>query len=490
MNAIFDGVLEATVIITAVGGNGGREPVGSGFFVAPGWVLSCAHVVARATDPRVLWRGRELVPTEIACDPKVPAADGGFAFPDTAVLRVPVPDPAPPCVPITLDLPTPRSEVWATGIGRIRTGRPESYSSTLTVADRGPGDRAGLFRLERGRVVPGMSGGPVLDLNTFAVCGITKATQDQRAETGGWAVPIAAALAVTAEPLARLNAEHHADGLPALRARQVGFGGLPARVLTYFTGNAGLTDLLVAHLKDLGFEPPWTLHPDRRAEWAVRRLFDLSLDELVYALSDLHDNLAGRTLRIFDFVACCVAVAHGSAWWIAGEAALGLRQEVQRDAPRVVRVCTDEDASVQALMTRAFDGRPFEIVAVGGPSSAGDDGEDGAAADIRAEIERQVAITEDEWRAEPSVWADVRRTLRSDHLFLKVRVDATLDATHLEDLLHRFPGLLFLVSKRELAIPDGVESVLLDLVPPIELRPERLSVSRRAKLVRTLTNEG
>src|SRR4051794_39635394 len=104
MSGIFDWVRGATVEITGLDEGGGRQVLGSGFFVAPGWVLSCAHVVAGAVEPRVVWRGQEFAPlTPPICRPAAADADGTFAFPDTAVLHVPVPDPEPPCVPVNPD---------------------------------------------------------------------------------------------------------------------------------------------------------------------------------------------------------------------------------------------------------------------------------------------------------------------------------------------------------------------------------------------------
>jgi hypothetical protein len=480
VNGVFDWVRAATVAIT----DGGAQ-IGSGFFVAPGWVLSCAHVVATARAPRVRWKDHDLAPAEITCRPAVAGPGHGFDFPDTAVLRVDVPESSPPCVPIGLEPPTPGRRVWATGISRIRIGALEPFSAVLTVADAGPG----LIRLQGGQLGLGMSGGPVLDLQTYTVCGITKAIQHEATALGGWAVPLADALAIVDDPLADLNEKYHSDSLRALCERQAAYGRLPTKVLTLFRDHRGATDLLIAHLEGIGFTPPPTLGDEQRPEWAVRRLFDLSLDQLVYALSDLRDNLASSTaLAVFDHVACCVALAHEPAWWITGEAAHGLRAEAARSEPRVIRICTDEEESVRALMRRAFEGRPFDIIPAGGPSSARAVGAD-TLDDIRAEILHRAGATEEEWASEPTRREDFRRRFRSQYKFLKVRVDATLDTAHVADLLRQFPGLLFLVSKRQLTIPAGVENVLLDLAPPIDRRTERLSVNGRADLLQHLGAE-
>src|SRR6516162_6624561 len=90
VSGIFDWVRGATVVITGENADGSREPIGSGFFVAPGWVLSCAHVVAPTQNPRVTWQDHDLEPSTIICRPDAIGPDGRFAFPDTAVLQVPI----------------------------------------------------------------------------------------------------------------------------------------------------------------------------------------------------------------------------------------------------------------------------------------------------------------------------------------------------------------------------------------------------------------
>src|SRR3954469_17943648 len=61
VTGIFDWIRGATVRITGLD-HGSRVFLGSGFFVAPGWVLSAAHVVAEAVELRLVWRGLELTP--------------------------------------------------------------------------------------------------------------------------------------------------------------------------------------------------------------------------------------------------------------------------------------------------------------------------------------------------------------------------------------------------------------------------------------------
>lgn len=74
----------------------------------------------------------------------------------------------------------------------------------LTVAGR-----SGRFvRLQWDQVVPGFSGGPVLDTATGRVCGVLKATRDERGVSGGWLIPVDAVEECTPGLLRRNHAAH------------------------------------------------------------------------------------------------------------------------------------------------------------------------------------------------------------------------------------------------------------------------------------------
>ena len=487
MRNIYEVVRGATVVITAEDDAGGRGPVGSGFFVAPGWVLSCAHVVAPAREPRVHWRGHDLIPLAHTYRPAAAGDDGRFAFPDTAVLRVPVPDPAPPCVPISLAPPVPTHRAWACGVTRIRTGLWEPFATDLVVADAGPGDEPGLLRLQGGQLGFGMSGGPVLDIDTYEVCGIAKSLQCEKSDLGGWAIPVTDALSVVDEPLAELNAAYHADSLNAMRRGQVTFGWLPDKVLTMLADREGALKVLAHHLATaVGVRAP-VLHPEDVPEWLVRQLFALDLDDLVAAIVALRHNLdLDLAMEVFDHVACCLPVGGVSAW-VTGDAAYTLRQEAARDRPRIVRVCTDREESVAVLMCRAFEGAPWSVSPVVGPASAqvGDGGLPADwLADLRAEIARRSGAAADD--TDEQILAEARRRWGKQNKFLKVPVDAAPDAALLRALAGRFAGLRFLISKRRLTLPEGVDDVVLDLVPPIDPRTEGRGVASRDDLLGTL----
>ncbi|MEU8817109.1 serine protease [Actinoplanes sp. NPDC048796] len=476
-HGIVELVRAATVVITSEKA-GGRVPYGSGFFVAPGWVLSCAHVVAKATRPRVLWRGSELTPIEKHVLPAAADADERFGFPDAALLKVEVPGPEQEiCVPIGTDLPSPGEEVWAYGMNRVRTGRPEPDGSRLTVANA----RAGQFiRVQQGQLAPGMSGGPVLNLGTYEVFGMAKATQGRDTELGGWITPIADALAIVAEPLAQRNAEFHADTLRAVRNGQAMLGRLPDRVLAQLLSHEGAVSLLANRLG-----PPPTVAAADIPEWVARRLFCLTLDDLAAALLAARGALDPESIIfIFDHVACSLAMNRPLAWWVPGDAAHLVRVESAADEPRVLRVGTDEEVTLGLLLRRAVEDDTWEVKKPGGPSSAARAEPrrppDELVRDVRTEILRCLGAGEREWQKFRDAF---RQRLRTQNVYLQVRVDGDPDTAFLSALRTEFQGFRILIRKRDVVLPDGADDILLDVVPAIDADGEWWGLNSRKDLL-------
>ncbi|MFI6726332.1 serine protease [Streptomyces sp. R-74717] len=188
-----------------------RGFLGSGFFIAPSWVLTCAHVamegegrhvnVVFKPDPGSAETAVEG--TVVAALPesrhatagpggaRVPAPSGGWPAPDLALIRLlrPVEH---PCVYVT-----ERPAGMFGGGSVLYTGWTDGGSGQLTRFS-GRCQVMGTFgdwaeddeqmRLDGDRMYPGLSGGPVVDLARGEVVGVLKSRSD--GTTGGTSIGV------------------------------------------------------------------------------------------------------------------------------------------------------------------------------------------------------------------------------------------------------------------------------------------------------------
>lgn len=181
--AEFERLITSCLVRVSIGG----RYAGTAFSVAPGWLLTCAHVVGEgATELGLSFAGRDL---ELAGKPKLIPAECGshdnWAFPDLALL--PVWDGPQECVWLDDRVPMAGEPLIARGFSRS-TIDPNVQVDSLLVQVVGPSGR--LIRVQGDEVVGGMSGSPVVSLQTGRVVGITKASRDTADVRGGWIIPI------------------------------------------------------------------------------------------------------------------------------------------------------------------------------------------------------------------------------------------------------------------------------------------------------------
>jgi Trypsin-like peptidase domain len=462
-------IRSATVVMTAVR-NGAREQVGSGFFVAPGRVATCAHVLFSGSDPKVLWRGNELPPTAKVSQPVAPPASGhSYEAPDAAILTIDLAD--HPCVPLAQAglLPATNDPVYLRGISDVR--RPGSYEPYGAICNFVSVEADGLAKLSGDDLVaPGMSGGPVLDLKARAVCAMTRQRLSQKPGIA-WATPLDDVLAVSHEDLRAQNEQYFPTSLQALRAAQHAFGSLPIMVSRMLDEQAwGLLEL---HLnQQLDLEAPVEVASKDKPEWIARQLFMLDVDELVGAI---RATTTKDYVRIFEAVACCLPVGESPvAWWVPADAAERLRDEYHKPAPRLVRVGTDMDLTTRLLLWRALE-RSITLRACAGTDSAEKDATTGLpvtlVSDLTSKISQlagRLVTLGDEPQAD---WEELVQAYATalDKRGTVLRLDlAGLDRDLLERLLKWYGGLRFLVARREVAVPADSDDVLLDLRPPID----------------------
>ncbi|HET9970989.1 MAG TPA: serine protease [Streptosporangiaceae bacterium] len=195
---------------------------GSGFFVTPTEVLTCAHVIHGSSALTVEWDGGRSAAVIAAKLP--PLANGDprerfFPFPDVALLRVTDPPDGQPCALLEPGMPAqgPPADVLGLAAWTADEYAPDSVVLTsATFEYEGPllPDGGYLLKLKNGQVAHGFSGGPLLNIRTGGVCGLVDSTRDSRSALGGFGVPLSGFLGLLPGLLSR-NHEHH--GLPLVR---------------------------------------------------------------------------------------------------------------------------------------------------------------------------------------------------------------------------------------------------------------------------------
>ncbi|HEY9819071.1 MAG TPA: trypsin-like peptidase domain-containing protein, partial [Candidatus Obscuribacterales bacterium] len=176
MTPLEDLLQQCTVKITVPGG------WGTGFFVASGWVLTCAHVVRKAADsPIALFYAARGVSLSAIATAK---ADDGETL-DLALLKLSEPLPDHPCV--LLD-----EESVAIGQALYSYGYLKSYpqgAPVRPVHEGLTGDVPPLLKLQGAQIEAGISGAALLNLRTGKVCGMVKETRAAGFDLGGGAIP-------------------------------------------------------------------------------------------------------------------------------------------------------------------------------------------------------------------------------------------------------------------------------------------------------------
>ncbi len=153
---------------------------GTGFFVAPGFILTCAHVVGNVESATisvtVQWEGETYLAkiARLVPDP----------YPDVALLKLENAPPPHPCVLL-------HQETWIDddlyGYGYpdlYPNGDPSSFKFEGTT-----GAPLILMKFKSGEVRQGLSGGPLLNRRTGGVCGVMKLTRGASSLMGGRGIP-------------------------------------------------------------------------------------------------------------------------------------------------------------------------------------------------------------------------------------------------------------------------------------------------------------
>jgi tetratricopeptide (TPR) repeat protein len=196
----------------------GARAAGAGFFVAPGLVITCEHVIAGGEPVTVRWERDRRPPIEVrAAGPPlvvtgrgrpIPALESDY--PDIAVLQVEG-IAGHPCVLLEEGWPEPGDEFQIFGYPA------EGGAALLTPAMlsyRGLHGTVPMVFADLGSdtIKPGMSGAGLLNLSTGAVCGIVTASKHPERPDGALAIPWGEIATDLAEVAAANRAFHSTDG--------------------------------------------------------------------------------------------------------------------------------------------------------------------------------------------------------------------------------------------------------------------------------------
>jgi len=160
---------------------------GTGFFVAPGLILTCAHVVKGPVDSvRVRWRQQDDFAEALLIERDLEW--------DLALLQL-----LPETVDRAADLPCVVLDDEArAGQDFYFFGYPDrefDHGCPVTGSCEGlTGDVPPLIKFKLAQVRPGMSGSALLNRQTGKVCGMVKFTRDRASDLGGGAIPSAVIL--------------------------------------------------------------------------------------------------------------------------------------------------------------------------------------------------------------------------------------------------------------------------------------------------------
>ncbi|MGW2418272.1 VMAP-C domain-containing protein [Streptomyces sp. NPDC001709] len=185
---------------------------GTGFFVAPGYVVTCAHVAGAqpGTGLPVFWNDIEFEGTVLTASAPAKGREL-WPYPDLAVVRLLDAPADHPCVWLDTVPPSRDARLTAVGFSGIyESGSAAERSAALirggtTKLHGGP-----MLELVGGEVNQGLSGGPVLNHESGGVCAIVKATRLRNTSMGGLGTPVSALRLLDAEVYRTLIRAHDA----------------------------------------------------------------------------------------------------------------------------------------------------------------------------------------------------------------------------------------------------------------------------------------
>ena len=214
----------------------GGPTSGAGFFVAPGKVLTCAHVIGDSGSLVVRWERDSQPVREVRVSGRValankynpiPALDCGY--PDIAVLDIDgLLD--HPCVDIDSEWPSGGDTFQVFGYP-VEGGGVQLTPARLTYRGTHGNRPTAYLELASDTIKPGMSGAAVLNLRSGAVCGVMVASKHPARPEGALVIPWSAIAADLGQVLAANRIFHM--GNPRWHDAAAAFPGHLGKVVIY-----------------------------------------------------------------------------------------------------------------------------------------------------------------------------------------------------------------------------------------------------------------
>jgi len=180
--------LEALFHACLVRIDGAGQEFGSGVWVAPGLVLTCAHV-AHHGPVALTYGGRGLRGHVLDAAPGYHPRDGSlWPAPDLALVAVDDPPGDHPCAWLGDHQVNTSSQLFVCGNSKVWGPVPSVHAANGKYG----GPVGGGWRFLGDEITRGMSGAPVLDVQQAAVVGLAKASRMENTALGGLIMPLAA----------------------------------------------------------------------------------------------------------------------------------------------------------------------------------------------------------------------------------------------------------------------------------------------------------
>ena len=204
-------LLQKCTLRVSVGGGHG-----TGFFVAPQLILTCAHVVESANSETInlFWQSQNQLYN--ASLEKILPED----HLDLAILKLNTPDLNHPCINFESLYPQLNDDLFSYGYPQ---DYPDGDSATFKYEGESFKGNSPLYKLKGGQANYGASGSPLLNQRTGKVCGILNISRNPNIDLGGRAVPVTIIFAQFPE-LAELNQRFHQKNLQKTGINPFGYG--------------------------------------------------------------------------------------------------------------------------------------------------------------------------------------------------------------------------------------------------------------------------